>query len=898
VANPTTWRSRKRGGLIALMFLSVAGAAVGVSLHPSPTYRARAVIAPGRVPAIASHARVEDAKLLAGIAVWPGVVEDARKEAHSDISETEVRAGLGASVSSAGAIEIETRGPSYPSAAAFANRLAGRVTQLGRISEVRAGAGLLALGDFGIGAFAAPPKHIVLVNNDPRYRPALEVICTAAVGCGAGSTLTFPFRTGRAYTVSAWVRSRTRAPTRLTVALGHDAQDVKTDFPQMVGSNWTELSVSWTPESDLGSTSVSVQTARAAAASFEIGEVTIENAGRPRMPLFGSLPHAAVQRLLVAARLARVIAASPADETSTTARLWAAIAALCGLLALSCAFLLRPVNRGGQSHAPARWGPQLLRPRAGAVAAMIGGLLLVALPAAAAPRYPGSVFSFLLFQVSYSALLLLAIPRPRRYAYTALAILLFLGFWAKFNIHSIFDYAFQEPIGSFDSSGKSWDRAMTVASAAAIGVVLARLAQLAWDRRRDRAQSRTVTPPGCRTFRIPGWYPSHRRSFWLGTAAVGIALAAANATGAFYETGVDPRIMLPLHLNVLIGWGVELGVALWIAMLIHWEEMATSESPGRALMAPLIEAPVTTVSALSRGIYLFHLLPYGLVLLDDRQDLWRKLSGRRLGALAALTLIGFVLSLGATSALRLAVYPQAAPIPTGSAPTLDVQQRVAAATSRSTEPTSRTTTDSPRLPAARVFNLAVVAASRFGSQRVAFMVHQVFTLFTDRWTGLEGVMAVSSHKKLGWSLLSSALEESPGTGQHAKYQLIAGANLVYANYPGFTFLSLPGVVGILDYSGSLLVVLLGMALITSVLLTLEWLTLHFTSNPYLAAVTGVAFANELAEASFPYLVGTFFVLLIASLACIATLYAWQTPTGRGARVAPEHPHQARVERGL
>jgi hypothetical protein len=360
---------------------------------------------------------------------------------------------------------------------------------------------------------------------------------------------------------------------------------------------------------------------------------------------------------------------------------------------------------------------------------------------------------------------------------------------------------------------------------------------------------------------------------------------------------------------------VELGVALWIAMLIHWEEMARGESPGRALIAPLIEAPVATVSALSRGIYLFHVLPYGLVLLDDRQDLWRKLSRRRLGGLAALTVVGFVLSLGATSALRLAVFPQAVPVPTGSAPTLDAQQMVAA-TSRSAESprrlaarvldwrtidarrlapvrssasyakrrrpeTSGTTTESPRLPVARVLNLAAVEASRFGSQRVAFMVHQVFTLFTDRWTGLEGVMAVSAYDKLGWGLFSSALRESPGAGQHAKYQLIARANLVYANYPGFTFLSLPGVVGILDYSGSLIVVLLGMALITSVLLTLEWLTLHFTSNPYLAAMSGVAMANELAEASFPYLVGTFFVLLIASLACIAALYAWRSRPSPG-----------------
>jgi hypothetical protein len=856
------WRSRKRGGLIALMLLSVTGAAAGVALQPSPAYRARAVIVPSRVQAVADSARIDDATTLAAIAKWPGVIDDARKAAGSGLSETQVRAGVLTSVSSTGSIEVSTSGQSYESAEALANALASRLTQLGRALQVRAGTGVLALDDFGIGAFSAAPKRIALRDNDPRYRPALEVLCTTAVGCGAGSTLTFPFQTGRVYTVSAWVRSRTVAPSRLIAAVGHDAQDVRTTLPQMVPGQWRKLSVRWEPEEDLGSTSVTVQTTTPVAADFEIGEVTIANTSNRRAPLFGSLDPAAVQRLLVATRQARIVPASPAGDASGASTLWSAIVLACGLLALSCAVLLRRMSRRGRPP-----GPPAVRSRARAAGAVVAGLVLVGLPAGAATRYPGSALPFLLFQSSYTALLLLAIPRPRRYAYTSLAVLLFLGFWVKFNLHAIFDYAFQEPIGSFDGSGQSWDKAMVVASAAAIGAVIARLGQLGWERHRDRRQTGLVSPSIRRSFRTPDWYLSHRRWLWFTTIAGGIAVAGANAVGAFYETGVDPRIILPFHLNVLMGWAVDLGMALWIAVLIHWEEMATRDVPARALIAPLVEAPVATISALSRGIYLFHLLPYGLVLLDDWHRLRRKLTPRRLARLAALVAIGFVVSLAATSALRLAVYPEAAPVPTGSVATPDAQRETPVASHATNPPTHR--------PAAGVLSLAVVEASRFGSTRVAFMVHQIFTLFTDRWTGLEGVMAVSAYDGDRWSLFRTALHESPSNGQRGKYQLIARANLVYANYPGFTFLSLPGVVGILDYSGSLAVVLLGMALITAVLLTLERLTVHFTNNPYLAAVSGVAMANELTEASFPYLLGTFFVLLVASLACVATLYAWR-----------------------
>lgn len=866
VANLASWRLSQRRVLVALMCLAIAGTTVGLAFHPKPSIQARATIVLGSAQPAARATRDADAAVLAEMAKWPGIVDDARETVSSDRSDAQIRAGLSASATSNGSVEIETSGPTYPSAAAVANALAARLTLLGRIARVHAGTGRLALADFGIGAFSAPPKRITLLHNAGTYRPAIEVVCTTAVGCGAGSTITYPFQAGHTYTVTAWVRSLAAAPSRLIVAAGHNAHDVRTNLPQVVHRRWTRLLVSWKPAADLGSTSVTVQTAAHAAVDFQIGEVTIANTGKPRAPLFGTLHPATIQPLLDSVREAKIVPASPVGDTSTATAMWAALALACGLLASVCAVLLRRLNRSRQPREPTRspWRGVPLRVRA--IGAAIAGLVFVGVPLVAATRYPGTTFPFLLFQISYTLLLLLVLPRPRRYAYTALAVLLFLGFWMKFNLHAIFDYAFQEPTGGFDGSPKSWDTVMVVASAAAAGAVISRLAQVVWARRRDPTRAATPLPITRRSFRTPEWYLSHRRSLWFCTAVGGIALAGANAAGAFYAIGVDPRVILPFHLNVLAGWAVDLGVALWIAVLVHWEDMAHDGSPGQALIAPIVEAPVATISALSRGIYLFHLLPYGLVFLEDWHRLRSALSRRRLAALAALVVIGFIVSLAVSSALRLAEYPRAPPGATGSVRVLSAQ--------RETRGRSHASAELAGTPPAGVIGLTV-ATSRFGATRVNFMVHQVFTLFTDRWTGLEAVMAVSAYEKDGWGLFTSELRESPGVGQRAKYQLISGSNHVYASYAGFTFLSLPGVVGILSFSGSLVVVLLGMALVTSVLLGLERLTLYFTGNPYLAAVSGVAMANELCEASFPYLLGIFFVLLTVSLACIAAVYEWQ-----------------------
>ena len=792
---------------------------------------------------------------------------DARSDASSDLSETQVQAGLLTSVSPNGFIEIETKGPSYASAAALADALAARLIQLGRIASVRAGVGVLALGDFGTGAFSASPGRIVLLDDDPTHRPALDVVCAAAVGCGAGTTFTFPFRAGRTYRLTVSVRSRSASPANLIVAVGHDARDVTTSLRQVVRRPWRKVYLNWTPDADLGSVSVAVQTATPGAADFEIGEATIANTGQPRPPLFGSLDSASVQRLLLDTRAARIVPASPAGDTSVATNLWAAIALGFGLLTLLCVLILRRAGRDGQPSVAERPALRVGRVRVGTTSAVIAGLVLVGMPLGAAARYPGTALPFLLFQMSYTVLLLLAIPRPRRYAYTFLAIFLFLGFWAKFNLHTIFDYAFQEPIGRFDDSGQSWDNVLVVASAAAVGAAIARLAQLSWDRHRNRAQPGPASPTIRRSFQPPSWYLNHRTSVWVGTAAAGIILFVGNAIGAFYQIGVDPRLVLPFHLNVLVGWMVQLGVALWIALLVHWEDTADG-ALARALVAPTVEAPVATISALSRGIYLFHLVPYGFVLFDERRRLGSKFSMRALSVLAALAVTAFVLSLVCSSALRLAVYPQTAPASSASV--------LAPLAGRGNRSAPRARDHQAERQAGGVFNLATVEESRFGSTRVAFMVHEVFTLFTDRWTGLEGVMAVSASDRVGWSFFRKGVEENPNSGQRAAYQLISGANLLYANYRGFTFLTLPGIVAILDYSGSLPVVLLGMLLITAALLAVERLTLRFTGNLYLAAVTGLAMANELAEANFPRLLGTFFVLLIGSLICVAALYAWRS----------------------
>ena len=80
-------------------------------------------------------------------------------------------------------------------------------------------------------------------------------------------------------------------------------------------------------------------------------------------------------------------------------------------------------------------------------------------------------------------------------------------------------------------------------------------------------------------------------------------------------------------------------------------------------------------------------------------------------------------------------------------------------------------------------------------------------LFTDRWVGINGVMAVSSYPNLGWDLLGKALEESYNESEMSFFD----KNIININSPYINtdrtkhhFISLSGIVAFFFYPGSFL----------------------------------------------------------------------------------------------
>lgn len=516
-----------------------------------------------------------------------------------------------------------------------------------------------------------------------------------------------------------------------------------------------------------------------------------------------------------------------------------------------------PLDQAARKYPRSRAG----RWAAGAVVvAAVGALTLVS-----DQLHPATGMSLLALHTSAAVLVGLTLPKPRSHAYSALAIVLFLGYWPKFVIRLIAPGPYLEPIGRFDGTPESWDHALLVAAVGFSGVVLARVAHILWVRRTALPEA-VVAPPQL--------YARHSAFVWTMTAACVAAGYAWNIHASVYVTGVNPTIILPFSLNVVLAWCYIMAFPLWIAVLIGWElqRRHTSRLSWPLLLVPLVEGILNAGSLLSRASYLLRIAPY-LLAATRSQPPHGPIRLPRPRVLAGIALAaGFSLSIVSVMALRTFIYlgpaPEPATVEAGSPTT-------PASTLPSETPSAPARTDAER-PAPAIPSGATAPAqaetiaepSLTELRPLRDMAHEVSTLFLDRWTGLEGVLVVTGSER-GTEVLAEILQEDPHRGTESIYQKMAEAH--YEPHERFTFLTLAGVIALLATANSWWLILFGMALTAAFLMLAEGATRRITHNEIACSVVAVTGAFVVSQVTYPRLLGVFAIELWATLAALAAL---------------------------
>lgn len=440
---------------------------------------------------------------------------------------------------------------------------------------------------------------------------------------------------------------------------------------------------------------------------------------------------------------------------------------------------------------------------------LVGILFWLALFVGALTGYPGSKFTYTLFSLVFLVMLASGFYRQVSYGYLFLVVFLWLGFWLKLTIHTIFEYPYGEPVGSFDGTAAAWDQVLWVAIVASIGVVLGRILY-------GFANRKSTILILEDEFKTPSWYSAIRRWVWIVVMVVAIGLAVVNAIYGIQQSGLVPRTILPWPLNAVIYWLLGTGLSMGIVTLLWWD-ISSRKNISLTVYAILTEAFFSTISLLSRAVYIFHAIPQFIALYKNRTAIVR--FSRSKTILMAVIFVGlFTISLSAVSILRSYYYSN---VP------LDSNVSILRSYFYSNVPLD--------------FNSAKGFIETIKGLRISSR------FIVDRWIGIEGVMAVSSYPQKRSALFLSALTERPKIGKVTLYQKICNSHYQAMDMNKYQFASLPGAGAFIYYTGSLGAVFLGMLALVLVALFSERLVLSMTDNALLCSLYGMDAANAIAQ---------------------------------------------------
>jgi len=414
------------------------------------------------------------------------------------------------------------------------------------------------------------------------------------------------------------------------------------------------------------------------------------------------------------------------------------------------------------------------------------------------------------------------------YTYLFTAIFLWLGFWLKCTIHTIFNYPYPEAMGTFFPSGDSMDGVLLVATIGCWGVMCARFFLSLW-----KFKS-TVYVPSDKVFRAPEFYINNRGAIILAVITLIIITAILNVIYGINQSGLVPEVRLIWPLNALVYWSLGIGFALLLTNILWWESLYEKKSMSIFVCA-LVEPFVSSISILSRATYIFHFLPVFIAFLINKKRLRIRVSNLQILGVILLCAILFVISIKTVSCFRRDKYYI---IPSA----VDVMPPVF---NKSSYPEKKATQLRVVPP---IFNKSSYPEKKTTQLRVVPPIFNILSeLVIDRWIGMEGVMAISSYPQKNVKLLKDALIEKSVIGKIGMYQFIAHAHYTQMDTARYTFGTMPGPIGFFYYSGYLLIVFLGMFIFTSIMILSEFLVCYLGGNYFLNSLYGMYAAGTIAQ---------------------------------------------------
>ena len=448
--------------------------------------------------------------------------------------------------------------------------------------------------------------------------------------------------------------------------------------------------------------------------------------------------------------------------------------------------------------------------------------IIVVLAGITARVYPGSLVVYLLFTIVFNTLLFSGISDKRIFFDTFLGLFLWLGFWFKLSVGISFMHGqFGEPIGGFDWSGAAYDRALIVASIAGIAFLVSQAF-------RKYLFARVTESRESDSLALESFYLKHRALILSAFAALVLFFSISNLILGVYQRGLTPRTVLPFGLSGVYTLMLLFGLASVSAVILNIE-LKRKSAPYLVSFLCVLECFLSNVSMFSRGMIL-----NGTALVLGALERMKR-TGRSLSlkyGLIAITsfVIIFLFSVVTVNYIRLFTFNK-----------------------------TPASAEAPVMPDRSVANSTPLRS------------------FINRWVGIEGVLAVSSHAGLGWGLWHEAWGErysSSGTSLYDSKIVAHGNNYLIGNMEGKHFITLPGLIAFLYYPGSKWFLFLGAFLAYALAALIEVFVFKVAGgNVILCSLIGQVLASRYAH--FGYVPRQGYLLLAGVLGVALSIFVFE-----------------------
>jgi hypothetical protein len=280
-------------------------------------------------------------------------------------------------------------------------------------------------------------------------------------------------------------------------------------------------------------------------------------------------------------------------------------------------------------------------------------------------------------------------------------------------------------------------------------------------------------------------------------AAFFIIINACNYHYGIYQRGMQTMFILPIHLNVAVEFMLIFGLGLISSHILFFESYSNKKLPYLAFLIVGIENLFSSISMLSRGmVFGLSSLAYGL---------FKSIKSKKLSLLfwffsIFIIIVLFIISLKTVTEIRKEKYYES----------------------------DQSASDISNITKSPVY------------------------LIYNRWVGIEELIMVINKKELSYKLWLSSLEED-GSKNGPSFFDTNFTKERYANtdWTRNNFITTPGIIAFLYYSGSLTFLFISLIFIFSLTSSIELLAIYFSrSNLIFCSFVGQTLAFRLVHFGF------------------------------------------------